>query len=86
MPSLLYQEKDMDLLNNEIGIIAGQNNTDLSNLADEVYQKMLIGELKYLMPLDYTQSPRYDPINNPSCTYCRNGFVPGLTELKPTNQ
>jgi len=86
-PTLLYQEKDMDLFNNEVGIEIGKAYTDLSSLADYIYGKILEGKMKYLYPLDYNQSPRYDANGDrvPDCSFCRNGYVPGYTTLRFTN-
>ncbi len=81
-PVLLYQEKDMDIFNNNIGIAAAATNRNLSTIANIIFQMILDGKMEYLNPLDYIQSPAY----NPNCQNCRNGFVPGLTHLIPTNQ
>jgi len=81
-PAALYQEKDMDLYNNDKCIAIANGLTAHSQLIDIIYNALINGVLKYLSPLDYTQSPKY----NPNCASCRNGFVPGTTQLIPTNQ
>lgn len=88
VPSLLYQEKDMDVFNNSVGINIAISYWDPNTIADVIYSKLLNGELKYLKPLDYTQSPAYDSNRDgiPDCPTCRNGFMPGSTQLTPTNQ
>jgi hypothetical protein len=70
------------LYNNDKGIARANGLTAHSQLIDIIYNALINGVLKYLSPLDYTQSPKY----NPNCASCRNGFVPGTTQLIPTNQ
>lgn len=66
----------------------GKTYTDLASLADFIYGKILEGKMKYLSPLDYLQSSEYDSNHDglPDCNECRNGFVPGYTTLKWTNE
>lgn len=93
VPPTLSIEKTMDLFNNNVGIILAQSyvfpifNSNQS-VANEIYQKLLNGELKYLTPLDFNISKGYDV--NPhdgiqDCSTCLNGIYSN-TQLKPTNQ
>ncbi|MBK7884898.1 MAG: hypothetical protein IPJ81_14785 [Chitinophagaceae bacterium] len=86
VPALLYQEKDMDLFNNSVGINIAKGYWDPNTIDDVIYEQVLSGKMKYLKFLDYIQSPKYDPKNKPNCNTCRNGFVPGLTQFVFTNQ
>lgn len=81
VPNQLLLEKQMDLWNNSIGHSLGDVMFPLltsdSDLSLAVMQKLLNGELKYLAPLDFNQSPRW-----PSGL---DGIIPATT-LKFTNQ
>jgi hypothetical protein len=92
-PTVLHLEKEMDLFNNGIGIGAGSSyNFPIfvsdATVSNDIYQKLLNGELKYLAPLDFNLSLPYDI--NPhdhiqDCPTCLDGILPN-TILKPTNQ
>lgn len=87
VPPQLNLEKQMDLHNNDEGIsVCGgcffASDNDISN---GVIDKLNNGSLRYLAPLDFVNYPRYDK-NNPSCSNCTDGIIPGQTILKPTNQ
>ncbi len=91
VPIQLMKEKQMDLWNNAIGHLVGDvmfpifiSNT---SIADDIMQKLQNGELIYLSPLNFVQSPLYD-INKDGvqdCPTCLNGII-SITVLKPTNQ
>lgn len=70
----------MDIFNNNVGIAYGQSSgfwVSVSELADGVYNKVNIGELRYLTPLDFNASPRWPAGLN---------GITLATLLKPTNQ
>ena len=91
VPSQLQKEKDMDLWNNAIGHLIGDVLfpifTTNSSLADDVYDKLINGELRYIHPLNFTSSPSYDANNDgvQDCPTCLNGIL-STSILTPTNQ
>jgi hypothetical protein len=91
VPTELLKEKEMDLWNNEVGLNIGDVMFPVfisdESLADDVMEKILDGSLKYLSPLDFTASPRYDANHDgiQDCPTCLNGIVP-TTLLIYTNQ
>lgn len=84
----LILEKQMDLFNNNVGHIIGDNASffisdgELSNL---VYQKILNGSLNYLFPINYNDPNFWD---KPQTTTPNDGDhgITNLTQLIPTNQ
>ena len=63
----------------------GYNN--VGQLANFIYQILLNGDLRYLNPLDWVASKRYDSDDNgiQDCPTCANGII-STTVLTPTNQ
>ena len=78
-PAELSLEEDMDRFNNGVGISLWQANPTSTDdqLATIVQTALLNGELRYLSPLNFTQSPRW-PAG-------LNGIITS-TQLIPTNQ
>ena len=76
VPAALALEKHMDLFNNGVGIDIGYSHllTGEAALAGTVNVAVQNGLTKYLSPLDFSGYPDTD------------GIIPGVTQLKPTNQ
>lgn len=74
----------MDLFNSNIGIIYGESCTPVitshSYVANQIMIKLRNGELRFLAPLDWVNSPLY----NPNCSTCLDGIT-SQTQLIPTN-
>jgi len=89
VPIALTLEKEMDLFNNSIGHKSNINYpiSTITELENKIYQEFLIGNLKYLYPLDFSLSPRYDSNGDgiQDCTTCKDGII-SSTKLIPTNQ
>jgi len=84
VPSQLQKEKDMDLYNNGVGISYGQSLsfwTSVSELANDVYDKVTNGELRYLKPIDYSD-PNFWGTGPNNATH----GITSSTSLTPTNQ
>jgi hypothetical protein len=84
-PIQLALEKEMDLFNNQVGIdISKINNRNATSL--QIMDALLNGRLKYLTPLDFNQSPRFDANRDgvQDCPTCLNGMISG-TKLTFTN-
>ena len=85
----LTLEKDMDLFNNNIGHQTAINNLEFSleDLSNEIFNDLNTGELRYLSPLNFISSPRFDNDGDgvQDCSNCRNGII-SITQLIPTNQ
>ena len=87
VPSSLILEKTMDLFNNNIGHTVGSNasffvsNVELSN---QIYQKILDGDLRYLSPINYSDPNFWD---NPLTANPDDGHhgITSSTQLIPTN-
>ena len=88
-PLKLLLEKQMDLFNNAIGHQSEINypSASILELVNLIYREMLDGNLRYLSPLNWSYSPRYD-VNRDGvqdCVTCLNGII-SETILTPTNQ
>ena len=83
-PQVLALEKQMDLFNNNVGIVYGETCTPLltpdSDVANQIMIKLQNGELRFLAPLDWVNSPLY----NPNCSTCLDGIT-SQTLMIPTN-
>ena len=92
-PAILHLERTMDLYNNSIGIDVGHSYfipifVGDQTVANDIYDKLVAGELKYLKPLNFVASPLYDV--NPKdkiqdCPTCLNG-IGATTTIVWTNQ
>lgn len=88
-PLSLILEKEMDIFNNNVGHLIGDDanifisDNDLSNL---VYMGFTNGDLRYITPLDFIASPNYDANGDgiQDCSTCLNGILPSSV-LTPTN-
>ena len=89
VPDVLSLERDMDIFNNNKGIAAGATATNHSNqmVANTIMQLLVIGELKYISPLDFVASEKFDKDRDgvQDCSTCLNGILPNSI-LVPTNQ
>ena len=90
-PTPLLLEKQMDLHNNNWGIDVIYSHPllyDDIDIENQVVVYLQNGILKYLKPLDFVNSPRYDVNVDgiPDCSTCLDGMTPGVTSLIPTNQ
>lgn len=91
VPLQLNKEKQMDTLNNNIGIAYGLTQTYPAStpimIANAIYTKVLNGELWYIKPLDFSASPYYDANRDgiQDCPTCLNGIL-SHSVLTPTNQ
>lgn len=85
-PSYLQKEKEMDLFNNNVGHQVGDVMFPLlttnQNLSDQVSQKLVDGELRYLSPIDYSDSCFSGCAAYPVGTH----GVTSATSLTPTNR
>lgn len=89
VPLILSLEKEMDLFNNSVGINIGKNESKFisdKNLSNLVFKSLNDGELKYLNPLDWIASPKYDDDGDgvQDCSNCLNGIIDS-TKLTYTN-
>ena len=89
VPPELQLEKQMDIFNNNVGIIYCGScwGTSNSTVVNAIMNKLTNGELKYIKPLDFVASKPYDLDNDgiQDCPTCLNGIV-ASSILTPTNQ
>jgi hypothetical protein len=81
-PQHLLKEKEMDLFNNNVGFAVGSVFISNATASDEVWAKLLAGELRYLSPINFSD-PYYDFFAGGATG--THGINP-LTNLIPTNQ
>jgi len=89
VPSLLHLEKEMDLFNNNVGIsycISCSWLTSNNSISSAIMTKLNNGELKYIKPLNFVSSPKYDANDDDvqDCPTCLNGIL-STSALTPTN-
>jgi hypothetical protein len=87
VPSEFALEVEMDLFNNEIGRIIGNQNWTKSDqeLSNTVMNQLNIGDMKYLSPIDYVDPCFYPDVSCPNHPNGTHGILPS-TQLIPTNQ
>jgi hypothetical protein len=88
VPPVLRLEKEMDIFNNNAGIVYCWNCWGTSNatIRNGIMSKLNNGDLKYINPLNFVLSKAYDDNNDGihDCPTCLNGIVPSSV-LIPTN-
>jgi hypothetical protein len=85
VPNQLEKEKQMDLFNNNIGILYGQSIsmwTSINTIADALVTKLVNGELRYLNPINFND-PNFSGIGGDEKTATHGIY--SSTVLTPTN-
>jgi hypothetical protein len=84
-PSQLTKEMEMDIWNNNVGLVYAENcPSDEEGIADGILQKLNAGELRYLFPLYHTDSYWFTGPDGTKKT-AKNG-IRSDTDKIPTNQ
>ncbi|WP_242130823.1 DUF6973 domain-containing protein [Aestuariivivens marinum] len=87
VPTRWILEKEMDLFNNEYGLVIGSENRSASNqtISNLIYQAVTNGDLLYLSPINYSDPNFLDNPNTTELGDGTHGISPSTLKI-PTNQ
>ena len=85
-PNRWLLEKQMDLFNNEYGLVIGDDYSNFNNqqLSDLIYQAIINGNLKYLHPINYNDINFWDNLSTQEPNDGTHGII-NSTQLISTN-